>query len=233
MWHEPTTVPLSKRGYRQHCPSLLPGTSVTSSKQRFGFPIWKINLTICEYEGEWSRPATIMDTEFFVLIPLLRMCYLGVEVTCFHVFENWHHTQLLCRCWGWGVVILSGLPGLLFLLSILSPPTELLTVCHCLSWLSHSSNTREWDSKTSSPKYCVLDRKHLSFALYCHKEPFLSCFAFVKFRALNSYLNGVWVLPSESVVTFTDYAKKKKKQAVLAVWRDLMPCDKRTTLLFL
>lgn len=29
-----------------------------------------------------------METEFFVLIPLLRMCCLGVEVTCFHVFEN-------------------------------------------------------------------------------------------------------------------------------------------------
>lgn len=49
----PTSVndsPLSKQSYRQHCPSLLPGTSVTSGKQRLSFPIWKIDLIICEYE---------------------------------------------------------------------------------------------------------------------------------------------------------------------------------------
>lgn len=46
--------PLSKRVYRQHRPSLLPGTSVTSGKQRLGFPIWKIDLTICEYAEAWN-----------------------------------------------------------------------------------------------------------------------------------------------------------------------------------
>lgn len=108
MWHEPTTSmtsvndsPLSKRGYRQHCPSLLPGTSVTSGKQRFGFPIWKIALTICEYEGEWSRLGTVVDTEVLFWCRCLGcIVCLGVRVTCFHVFENWYHTQLLCRCWG-------------------------------------------------------------------------------------------------------------------------------------
>lgn len=108
MWHEPTTSmtsvndsPLSKRGYRQHCPSLLPGTSVTSGKQRFGFPIWKIDLTICEYEGEWSRLGTIMDTEVLFWYRCLGcIVCLGVRAMCFHVFENWYHTQLLCRCWG-------------------------------------------------------------------------------------------------------------------------------------
>lgn len=51
---------------------------MTSGKQRLRFPIWKVDLAICEYEESNLRPETITNTEVFVLILLLRMCYLFV-----------------------------------------------------------------------------------------------------------------------------------------------------------
>lgn len=49
-------------------------------------------------------------------------------------------------------------PSPLGLLSILSPPSEELTICRGLSWLSHSSDTEESNSRTTSPKYCITDK---------------------------------------------------------------------------